>query len=99
MTQRKRTILCGIAVGAACVLADVSLAQAGFCGGWGCGGNSATVGDGIVFDELNVNVWARDPLKSVRILWAVVMTPLGWKPVQLQVRGHDLSAIDKGTPS
>ena len=99
MTQRTRTILSGIAVGAACVLADVSLAHAGWCGGWGCGGNSATVGDGIVFDELNVNGKARDPLKNVRIRWAEVSTPLGWKPVRLQVRGHNLSAIDLDIPS
>lgn len=99
MTQRKRTILCGIAVGAACVLADVSIAQAGFCMVWGCGGNSATVGDGIVFDELNVKGKARHPLKNVRILWAEASTSLGWRPVRLLIKGHDLSAIDLDTPT
>jgi ADYC domain len=99
MTQRTRTILCGIAVGAASVLANASRAHAGFCLSWGCGSNSATVGDGIVFDELNTKGQARDPLKNVRILWAEVITPLGWKPVHLQIKGHVLTAVDVDSPS
>ena len=53
MTTRTHAVLCGIAVGIACSIADISFAEAGFCWGFGCGDNSATVGDGIVFDELN----------------------------------------------
>jgi hypothetical protein len=60
-------------------------ANAGFCPTWGCGGNSATVGDGIVFDELNVLGLANDAgirIRSVRLPDAT--------PGRLEVTGHQL---------
>jgi hypothetical protein len=50
MTNGKRVALGGIVI-AVCVLLGSSAARAGFC--YACGSNSATVGDGVAFDELN----------------------------------------------
>jgi hypothetical protein len=68
-----------------------SPAWAGICP-W-CGGNSATVGDGIVFDELNVNSRIHH-VDGPRILGAV----LKQVPVRLQVIGDNLEAIPPTGP-
>jgi len=62
------------------------------CAPWGCGTNSATVGDGVVFDELDGS--GEPDARGVRI----VKAKLGTKPVRLHVHRHTLSAIeDDGT--
>ena len=71
---------------------DSGEARATFCPGWGCGGNAATVGDGIVFDELDTK--GRWLPNGLRIQHAA----LNNKAVRLQVQGHLLSAIDVGPP-
>jgi hypothetical protein len=97
MTNRTQAVLCGIAVGIACSIADISFAEAGFCWGFGCGNNSATVGDGIVFDELN-STGAVTP-DNIRLASAKVLIGTVVRPVTLNINGHVLSAVDVATPT
>ena len=98
MTQRTHRILSSMAVGAAGFFVAASLAHAGFCYTWGCGGNSATVGDGIVFDELNVKPIARAS-GDVKLISAEVLVSGKRRAVTLNVQGQVLTAIDKLTPA
>jgi hypothetical protein len=86
MARRSDVLRIGLA---AAVLTTVgsSPAWAGFCA-W-CGGNSATVGDGIVFDELNVDPRIHHA-GGPRIVGAV----LKQVPVKLHVKGDNLEAIE-----
>src|SRR4029079_12334562 len=62
-----------------------------------CGTNSATVGDNIVFDELNSRGTVTPD--NIRIMSAHVVTSAGLQPVRLNVKGHNLTAIDLATPT
>jgi len=77
----------GIAVAGAILLFG-GAARAGMCG-W-CF-NSATVGDGIVFDELNVHGIGRPG--GPRILNRGAVTMADGAPAKLRVRRHFLSAV------
>ena len=61
------------------------------CPDWMC--NAATVGDGLVFDELAFDRGLRRP--NVANIW-VSRVELGGRPVQLQVRGHEVTVDDGG---
>jgi hypothetical protein len=52
MPFEKRFVLVGLVVGSASLCSGSTPVLAGLCSN--CGGNSATVGDGIVFDELSI---------------------------------------------
>ena len=87
-------ILFGIAAGTCAWLGGAGNATAAPCPGWGCGANAATVGDGIVFDELNVNGQAGPSgmqLINPRLA--------NHAPVTLRVTGHKLTAIDTANPA
>lgn len=59
------------------------------CDLWGCGANSASVGDGIIFDELD---WTgREPNKSGTVITGAY-DQYG-TPVQLRVQRHELYAV------
>lgn len=91
MATRKRLVLFCAAVFAAVALKSSS-ASAGLCGF--CGGNAATVEDGVLFDELNVKKGVHRPGKP----W-IEQATLGNDPVTLEVTGDHLVAIDpKGKP-
>jgi hypothetical protein len=86
MKNRKRLMLLGGIAVAAGVLLGESAARASFC--YSCGSNSATVGDGIVFDELNSKGLER--INGPRITGARLAD--GTK-VTLKVHRHYLSAV------
>jgi hypothetical protein len=90
--QRAQRVVVAAAVVAIWGLGERA-AEAGFCPGWGCNGNSATVGDGIVFDELNVF----GVLTEAGIRIRSVKLPDGG-PGQLLVKGDHLSVLPKGSP-
>ena len=86
MTNRNRSIaLLSFAIGVGVVVLGSADARAGLCPH--CS-NSATVGDGIVFDELNVNLGVRRPGGP-----AIVKATLNGESVKLQVKRHFLTAI------
>lgn len=63
------------------------------CPDWGCGTNSPTVGDGIVFDELNTaGVEDKHGIKIVEA-YHQVSDSAPMVPVELHVEGHVLSAV------
>jgi ADYC domain-containing protein len=78
-----------VALVAASIPFAPSPARAGLCSY--CGSNAATVGDGVVFDELNVN-HERNP-GGPRIVSATLKNGT---PVTLQVIGDELTAITTG---
>ena len=89
MTNRNRSIaLLSFAIGVGVVVLGSADARAGLCPY--CA-NSATVGDGIVFDELNVKIGVRRPGGP-----AIVKVTLHDKPATLQVKRHFLSAVEGG---
>ena len=89
MTNRNRSIaVLSFAIGVGVVVLGSAEARAGLCPN--CS-NSATVGDGIVFDELNVNLGVRRPGGP-----AIVKVTLHDKPATLQVKRHFLSAVEGG---
>jgi hypothetical protein len=71
---------------AASLLLGESVARAGFC--WGCGSNSATVGDGVVFDELNSRGDRRPGGPKITGARLADGTP-----VTVKVKRHFLSAV------
>jgi hypothetical protein len=85
MTNRQRIILGGIVI-AAGVLLGSPVARAGFC--YFCGSNSATVGDGVVFDELN----SRGDRRPGGPKLAAAKLADG-TPVTVKVKRHFLSAV------
>jgi hypothetical protein len=82
---------------AAAIVASVGFgsksAWAGFCPTWLCGTNSATVGDGVAFDELNVD--GLTDQAGIRI--RSVKLPGGAKG-RLLVKGHHLMAVPYPIP-
>jgi len=90
MNNGKRITLGGIVI-AACAMLGSSVARASFCAS--CGMNSATVGDGVVFDELNSQHQRKGD--GPRIVKAFVADGT---EVTLKVKRHFLSAVsDKRT--
>jgi hypothetical protein len=87
MTDRTRIALCSVAAGIAVSLFGSPDARAGFCPT--CV-NSATVGDGIVFDELNTKGLRRPGGPKLE------SATLNGNPVQLKVEGHSLTAVGGG---
>jgi hypothetical protein len=85
MTNRNRIALLSFVVGLGVIVLDGPDARAGLCP---ICSNSATVGDGIVFDELNVHGTRR--LGGPRI---VKVTMADGKPAKLRVNRHFLTAI------
>jgi hypothetical protein len=94
MVNLQRILTSGIAaVGAMIFLSPIAHADTGVCpDSWGCGANAATVGDGIVFDELNSqHKLSKD---NVRMGTARVVVNGIETAVELSVIGHELSAKD-----
>jgi hypothetical protein len=87
MTHLNRIALVGLAIVGASVAFKPSTARAGIC--FGCGNNAATVGDGIVFDELNVRGERRRG--GPRIREARLVTT--GEKVKLVVEGDNLVAF------
>jgi ADYC domain len=91
MTKRKYPTPLMLAVGAAAMLAATPTARAKPCDS--CGTNAATVGDGIVFDELSVKKGDGKPsgpkLRGARLLSTGA-------PVELRVHGDELFAVGGG---
>jgi ADYC domain-containing protein len=85
MTNGKRIALGGIVI-AACLLLGSTPARASWCAF--CGSNSATVGDGVVFDELNSQHLRKGDGPRVGRAFLADGTE-----VTLKVRRHFLSAV------
>ena len=93
MTDWNRLVVLCAALTAAITL-EASIAGAGVCSG--CGKNSATIVDGVVFDELNVKGLRRRG--GPKIDWVAFETaPTPTNSVQLSVDGDELVARDRGT--
>jgi hypothetical protein len=88
MTHQRRFLLGSLLTGFAFILTGSAPARAGLCPV--CGGNAATVGDGIVFDELNVD----HPLRREGPNVTGVKSADG-VPVTLRVEGDHLFAFTK----
>jgi hypothetical protein len=87
MKNRIHVALLGLTIATSVLLVEARGAHAGLCPSL-CGSNSATVGDGIVFDELNLKGEARPGgprIRSVRLASTD-------EPATLVVRGDRLSA-------
>lgn len=85
---------------AACAVVDTGAAVSPLIGGgstcpeWGCGTNSPTIGDGVLFDELDSSGRFEDA-HGIKIERAVLD---GWAPVELHVTGDRLSANLQSDP-
>jgi ADYC domain len=91
-----RTVLAYLMVGA--LLAADRAAWAGLCPA--CGRNSATVGDGIVFDELNVTPRTRRTPDQPAIETVTLSTRTPNEPVNLTIVGRDvLTAVAASDPN
>jgi hypothetical protein len=90
MTRARLVVIAavGVAVGA---MAEGN-ARAGLCPGWGCGANSATIGDELVFDELSVKPNVQND--AGMFLKKVVLKPPFTNPGTLVVTKDRLSAKD-----
>jgi hypothetical protein len=89
MTKARLVVIAAVGVAMGALQGD---AWAGFCPYWGCGTNSATVGDGIVFDELSTTLGQPDEA-GIYISKVTLKHPFK-NPGKLMVDRDHLSAED-----
>jgi hypothetical protein len=79
-----------IALAAACAVPEESqVAQQLGCGSWGCGANSATVGDGLIFDELD----SSGAIPNASGLKIIGVTAPDGRAARVYVKRHELQEV------
>ncbi len=92
MVPANRLVLVGVVIGSVFVYPVAAPVWAGLC--FQCGGNSATVGDGIVFDELRLGEPVKPEGPAITEVRSFTPTgPTNGTPVSLEVEGDRLSAF------